>query len=820
MNIENLQQRTYYKIFTNRDQEESHNKIHLGYQASTTEIILKKDNTTFFHVPFFSQVQNLSASNLAFDGAVPGPIPAAADRIFKNLKGDLENNTPWGQPKQRQDGTWLCSWLYALSSETPQWMDRFYNPGYLSYEEALEGGLSEPTYYKNNPVYYDVPSTLTLEPGVWYQYYHQGEKTAQEFVNTFSGNDNKNLQLYIDDWSCLCPNNPKPVDKSIYKNEIITDRFSNDWIKSVSTPGYTDRSVLSFNHSDFINCKVIYNNTYNNKNEFTFTFWVNSLNWSESPGTQLAGNLNKGGYSIFFDNLKYYPYFVVPENTYGHFFYFNNESKNYFEKNNQLTIGQPASFIQNSFNGNSQLISLERYTRKLYKYDHLGTIQSVCRDINNNTITLEGEPKLLAIDRNNQSIVVTTSGTYIFDQDLIFNSFDSTKTYHPNLQICFDGFGNLQRNVCRDIKYTNNNEQWFINLIGQVLVNGNHLTNIPEKATNIHIDPNGNVWILTETNHVYIINSETKELLKKIKVGVTPLTPDTKNISFIYFYDRNTGNKEWNAIIYFNQEKTVYFLTLDGLIKTTTYLPQNLNILDPTTAEQNVDFMTFTGAGDFTGYEWKRIFNKVLYNNKPQLQFKLSGNPPSTNNRNTIYTLSVPVDKLANKEWHLVTAVLRNKTYSLYIDNNLRKTAELPSTIDLTYTFKNNFYIGCPNGRTENLNKEINSQALIWDGYIDTIRIYNYALPEPLIQFFIKEKIIGDDLYWNITTAPLQYIETIERFFKHRAPGFKSNFFKLKINGLNITDSNTRLLVENNIKEAIQATSPINTELLAIEWVD
>jgi hypothetical protein len=699
-------------------------------------------------------------------------------------------------------------------------MDRYYNPGYLDYNEALTKGLNDALYYNHNPVYYDTPSTLTLEPGAWYNFYHQGEKTAQEFVTTFSGNDSKNLRLFIDDWSCLCPRNPKPIDNSIYKNEVVTEPFTLDWVKSITTPGYTDRSVLSFNHNDFVNCKVIYNNSYNDKNEFTLAMWVNSLNWNESPGTQLAGNLNKGGYSIFFDNLKYYPYYVIPENTYGHFFYFNNENKNYFEKSNQLIVQQPASFIQNCINEYNQLIGLERFSRKLYKFDHLGVIQNTCRDENNNAVVLEGEPKLLILDKDNQSTVVTTSGTYVFNQDLIYISYDKTKPYVQGERICHDYFGKIYRSVCRDIKYNINNEQWLVTTTGQVLVNGNQLTNITDRATNVQIDPNNNAWVLTETNNVYIINQETKEIIKKTRIGVTPLFSDTKNISFIYTYDRLSGKKEWYAVIYFNREKTVYIVTLNGLIKNTIYLPQNLNIQDPNTAEQNIDFMTFTGGGDFTGYEWRRIFNRILYNNKPQLQFRLSGNPPSTNNRNTIYTISTPADVLSNKQWHLIIAVLRNKTFSLYIDNDIRVTKELPSTVDLTYVFKNNFYIGCPNGRTENLNKEIDSKALIWDGYIDSIRIYDYALPDSFIQYFIKEKVVGDDLVWNIQTAPLQYVETIDRFFKHRAPGFKSNFYKIKLSGLKITDSNTRQLIESNIRAAVQATSPLNTELLTIEWVD
>ena len=134
--MSDIQQRDYYKIFTGTNQADGYDKIHLGYEAQTNEVILKKDTTTFFHVPFFSNIQSLYDSSLVADGATPGPIPAQADRIFKKL-GGYGNSTPWGTPTGITDGTWLCSWLYAVSSEPPQWMDRYYNPGRLAYEEAL-----------------------------------------------------------------------------------------------------------------------------------------------------------------------------------------------------------------------------------------------------------------------------------------------------------------------------------------------------------------------------------------------------------------------------------------------------------------------------------------------------------------------------------------------------------------------------------------------------------------------------------------------------------------------------------------------------------
>jgi hypothetical protein len=822
-----ITQREYYKIFAGTNQEQNNEKIHLGYEASTTELVLKKDQTTFFHIPYFATTQHIQDSNLIGAGAVPGPIPAGADRIFKK-QGGYGNSTPWGDTKQRQDGTWLCSWLYALSSESPQWLDRYYNPGNLSYQEALSQGINILAYQKHDPVYYDVPSTLTLESGVWYQYFHQGEKTAAEFIKTFAGDDKTKLRLELDNWQNLNPETTNPIDSSIYNNSVIINNFQQKWTSTEASPGYIDRDILSFNNNDFIDCRVTYNNDYNISNEFTLAFWVKNNNWAESPSTQLIGNLNRGGYSLFFDNLKYYPFFVISETTYGHFFLFNQEGQIYNEKNSQVILGQPINFFNVHINSEGELVGVEGPTSsdilatkinyKIYKFNHLGEIQTLTRDQNNNTTSVVGIPKLSILDGNNNTIVITTSGTYTFDQDLILTSYLSSQPYIQNEQACFDYTGTLVRQPnCLDIKFDSNNIKWYIGLTGQLYYDGTLYTGITD-ATNLHIDPNGDLWILAGKNVVYKINTTSKQIETTFNVGTDAPVVDTKNISFIYSYTRSTQTKTWYALIYHSNEQTLYQVTLDGIIKQSIYLPQKLNILETETARQDRDALTFLSKGDFTGYEQKRIFNKVLYNNQIQLQFKIAVNPPTLTNKNSIYKISVPASYLANNEWHLIVATLKNKKLSLYIDNYLRDTIALDPELDLSYIYKNNLFIGCPAGKSENLNKEINSQSLIWDGYIDTIRIYDYAIDESFIQYFIKEKIQGNDITWDIITAPLQYVESIDQFFKHRVPGHKSNFFNIKINQSKITDPQLREIIENDVRAALLEIIPVNTELLGIEW--
>jgi hypothetical protein len=128
--------------------------------------------------------------------------------------------------------------------------------------------------------------------------------------------------------------------------------------------------------------------------------------------------------------------------------------------------------------------------------------------------------------------------------------------------------------------------------------------------------------------------------------------------------------------------------------------------------------------------------------------------------------------------------------------------------------------VGCPCGKTQNLNIEIGSQKVIWNGVIDSIRVYDYAIEPKLIQYFVREKTIASDIEWNIQTAALQYVEVIDRFFKHRLPGSKSVFFNIRLTGSKITDPTIRQRIENDIKLAVSQIKPAYSELLRVEWID
>jgi hypothetical protein len=610
--MSNFNQRNYYKIFSGSNQTGGYDKIHLGYESETAEIIFKKDKTTYFHVPFFSTIKDLIPEQIIGDGAVPGPIPAMADRIFQKQSG-YGKTTPWGSTTGPADGKWLCSWLYSLSGENPQWLDRYYNPGRITYDEALKGEVVFDSYIKNDPVFIDVPSTMKIEPGVYYQYFHSGEKTAQQIVDTFAGNDKTRLRLDLENWSS------SPPDKSIYNNQAFINNFKDAWSVDLREPDVVDRNILNFKNTDFIDARVTYSDSYNLLNEFTIKFWIQESDWSNATSTQLVGNFNYGGYGIFYNNLKNYPFFVIPETFYGHFFFFNQEGKSYLDKSTQPVITNTdtpqlsgsSSPIKVAINGEEELVVLDAgVLNSVYKTNHLGDILSVPRQTDGNPFVVTGELKDLFIDKDNGCYVITTTGTYYFDKNLTLVGLSADRPYVDNKKFAYDIEGILQEEICLDLKYDNSNNKWVIDLQGNLFINGQQITGITG-CTGLTVDPENDIWVLYDRNRIAKYSVETLLPIAVYEIGLNA-NNGVRNLSFINSYDRGSNTQTWYALVYYNDDQILYQLTLDGEIKQLTFIPDKVNIEQSPPTQQDKGLLKFSATGDFTGYEWKRIFKYNL----------------------------------------------------------------------------------------------------------------------------------------------------------------------------------------------------------------
>ncbi len=832
--------RNYNKLFVHTDREEGSEKILLGYRNDIRESIIYKDKETYFHIPFYTETLLLNESNLIANGATGGPFPAAADRIFKSLKG-YGQHTADGIPSETTDGGWFCSWLYKDEKGNMMWMDRYYNPGQFSTSIAAQQLEEGPSYIKYDPIFRDVPSTMKFESGVLYKYFHVGEKTASNLVTTYNGVTGERLPLSLDNWGA---NN---VDTS-YNNfsvKIFSDATATElYTKASESLEHINASSISFDHNKDLEVQVEYNSSYGQTNEFTIAAWMYSKEWFACQSTQLVGNYtSKGGFGLFIDTLSSFPFFVIPETGYGHLLYVNEKYNQFLDKsvqyNTQLTATPKLIGLDSE---NHVIVCFDDDSRYITKYDNVGEVLNLASVPEIRTSTgqpaVGNEMKQLICGPDNTYIVITGNRRYTYNTDLelidtvIWNSLSSTYSY------AYDPTTNFLELV----PIENVLDSKFINTTNYALLADGNLykkrpedTNyqliglLPNKGTALAIDPYDRIWVLHGYNEVSVFDSSSDKPIDPIlnfSAG-NYSNHENKNISFICSYDRNTNSREWNCLIYYSSKDSLIspqllIFDLNGFAVKTIDILSLFDITLFKVLNQKQNKLNFSSKGDFTGYERARVFNKLHpYNNKPQLILKASLKDRD-NEALKFKTVKcyIPMSILDNKGWNHFTVTLQNKLFRIFVNTKELGTISYSGQYELSYETQPALFIGSPVGSKYGFNKEIQYSSSIFNGYVESVKIYNYAIPYSNLEMFLRASTPAQNLYWTLPTPMLQYIERIERMFKNKIPGAKSPYFNIKLRGTKIDDPQTRVIIEEEIREIVSKIKPIYAEFLKVTWVE
>ena len=152
--------------------------------------------------------------------------------------------------------------------------------------------------------------------------------------------------------------------------------------------------------------------------------------------------------------------------------------------------------------------------------------------------------------------------------------------------------------------------------------------------------------------------------------------------------------------------------------------------------------------------------------------------------------------------------------------NGIKQTSfDYSGRYELSFEQQPALYIGSPLGVSNGLNKEIGSVVSLFNGMIGDVKFYNYCIFETNFDMFLRSGIAAQDMIWSLPIPTISYIETIERMFKNKIPGSKSNFYNIKLSGTNIIDQTTRALIEEEIKRIVAEISPIHADLVKVVWI-
>lgn len=524
--------RDYKNLFTGSNQLLGDDNISLSYEAYTTDIILKADTVTYFHVPQsiypFKQL-NISNSGLIEAGAIAGDHPVKSDKIFKKL-ANAKYTSPFGSVTDETNGTFLCSWLSGSSNITmpPMWVDRYYNPSKTTFISALttQQSLQAVTYstvfdgfvdavgnIPNTDEVFDVPSDLVFEPGCYYAYHHYGLSDVKKYLDIFT---------------------PFLVEQDFqnYYNINGADAYS----------GQAPGDEYSFTGNTYAITNSL--TGIQESNQFTLSFDMYNSDWNTPFGNQIIGNLLNDGFGIFNENIITPTLFI---NTASGVDVLNTD----FVKLDSVSYpASPISFIRPRFGENYAVVFSDGYLRQ-YTCDnkllrqtfspYLSTTVSVAHTDNAAYILCSNTTTSILLSASLISNTVTpvlTSNIYYnsfvagASSTAIFNMFPTasagTVSFYKNN--FYFTTGSTARRADDTIYYLTDNKTsivaWNkIDTTGATLLTAfKSNTVLGSYFVDFNIDYDGNIWILNNTNTFYKYTQNNQFLLSGSLTSSSPIT--------------------------------------------------------------------------------------------------------------------------------------------------------------------------------------------------------------------------------------------------------------------------------------------------------
>jgi hypothetical protein len=787
---ERISLRDYTKIYTGTNQKNGYEKPFLSFITDTAEIRFKKDKSTYFHYPETAPSLHISVvEDLISLGAFAGSSPSRADRIFKK-QADYKNNTPWGESTQVncQRGTWLCSWLSGNSDDpqqTPVWMDRWYYPGSLDTSHTI--------FTQHTSAAYDIPSEMTFDPGVWYRYDHIGDDTNFQIIENLSG-----LQIHIDNWDEISIDESGNGNFATLYNYTSSEAINEmDSVYKIGDEGLELNGINQY-------ASILYSPAFNAPNNISYNVWVQMDNWQETYSHHIISNGLRGGCSLGINTGFFTPFSVSIDQS-GNMIFVNQLGSIY--KDIVLPgLSNPISYT----------IDSELYTwvldngvyqgfKHLYKIDYNGNVDNVVyfsSATNLYDLTIDQYDNLWVLGTNNVSAFNTycqiISSAPIIGNRLVINSNNELSAFNAIDSCVFD------------------NQYYFtIDSAGDIYLN-NQLLNNSLSATNIR-PTKDNVWILNKFNQIIKLEKNIDILTDAvtfIPVLSTTILDDniTEENQNIFFTNERITDSECEDFVWVLCPSTGYLYKYD----TSLTLIKKINITYIKNSIQSAAV-----KGDAAGYNRNLLFNynKLKAPNTPQIEASVylgTGSPLLTGK---LYKSILPVSGLSVNDWHMFTSIIEDGAVKFYVDAVLRDTISIPISSSVFYKYETPLLIGSNIGQINNFDSEINSPNKFYhSGKIDDLRMYNLPLNTSDIRHLYLAKYTFKDLIWNIPTSSQTFIEEIDKFFKFKLPGQKSQYYNIHLKGLQITDANTREIIEDIIKNTIQKITPLYTSLYKIIW--
>lgn len=830
--------RDYHKIFTGTNQTEGLSQVYLSYHSDTLKMEFPPDKDVPFYYSPTSTRKKIQESSLIEDGALAGEIPFISDRLFFKLEDYSQTNIGQPQPpsiknlsKDVTNGSWLCSWLHLSANGEYVWLDRYYNSAYYTVNEAL---TSKVYAYKEkidstSPFVIDVPSTMYLEPGGLYRFYHTGKQSRKDYLNYVDQIDNDphlplgSKFLHVENW-----NSDPLTDSSKYKNNGILyynklENLKGDYFELDGT-----------NHALFPAKSILLEQT-----KLTASLWINVDDWNNVEGSQIFGNYYDSGFGLINESALTTPIITLVNGNNNKYYNINYR----FGKINEVFIQRPQNinpidetlYVPPTREGNKNrfilrlpdysfwVFDVQKYTATKFSIDDQKLTEIFYGQYVNDVsqVEIDGEENIYLYDNTQKRYVkYNTYGVYLDDKNVPQNTNRIEIDLNNNVIPIYGTFSIID----------SKNTVWQI--LGGNLYKGTNPLDLSTSqifanignVQSITCDAENYLWIAHEQDTITKINTIEEKIEFSIRIGkyssapVDPCLQANGIVRHIHFIrvptDANTNicskNKkvEDRLLLVDTFERTLYQLDTNGNL---------LTKLDLTALFEENDPEIFC-EGDITGYQNIRKFKTI--NKKFAWKIKISD---INRFEPQLYSLEYQLSSL-NEGWHHFTFTFDGTEgyVKSYLDSNLIQEYYFePKKYQIAYDFRTSLLLGIQTIKNTNLNDiiEIND-GYKFRGRIADLRLYGKSLTKGIIeQIFFSSQYGSNDktMIWNMNVGKRSYVEDIKSWFKMQMPGSKSKYYNINIHNLNVSDE-VRGVIENAIKKSLVKIAPANASLYKINW--
>jgi hypothetical protein len=334
-------------------------------------------------------------------------------------------------------------------------------------------------------------------------------------------------------------------------------------------------------------------------------------------------------------------------------------------------------------------------------------------------------------------------------------------------------------------------------------------------------DKDNNIWVIHSFNKLTKLNNNRQSLFTSTLSSLSGVVYN-RYIDFISQFSPVSGYV--TDCITLNQSVSgAKLIKVDLQGYTETYTSVLTGDVNDSTGVTFFD-MSMIGCKTTTGFDYLRKHTSRKY---PRLEAKLAlsdiYNSSTTTATYSALTLSYNISALP-VGWNNFSVVFNSELgeYNLYINTVLVDSVSTPQArFSQSDIFEQPLTIGASPFYTKLFLPDHLQQPkhyLSKDIIIKNLKLYDKAL-----DYFDLKAHYGvvkgtSPVRWSIPVGQRNYIDTIERVFRHRVPGRKSEIFNVDIRNTLLTDATIKADIEGAIKQQLSTFIPSHAKLNTITW--